>query len=119
MVWTSHPVKRLAGAIRAPGDKSCSHRALIFGGLAEGESRFSGLLEGDDVLRTGQAMEAMGARVSRTGPGTWEVTGVGTKGLSSPKGVLDFGNSGTGSRLLMGVMAGYDLTAALTGDASL
>ena len=119
MVWTSHPVKRLAGAIRAPGDKSCSHRALIFGGLAEGESRFTGLLEGDDVLRTGQAMEAMGATVTRTGPGSWEVTGVGARGLSSPKRVLDFGNSGTGSRLLMGVMAGYDLTAELTGDASL
>lgn len=119
MVWTSHPVKRLAGAIRAPGDKSCSHRALIFGGLAEGESRFTGLLEGDDVLRTGQAMQAMGATVTRTGPGAWEVTGVGASGLSSPKAVLDFGNSGTGSRLLMGVMAGYDLTASLTGDASL
>ena len=119
MVWTSHPVKRLAGAIRAPGDKSCSHRALIFGGLAEGESRFTGLLEGDDVLRTGQAMQAMGATVTRTGPGAWDVTGVGPKGLSSPAGVLDFGNSGTGSRLLMGVMAGFDLTASLTGDASL
>ena len=119
MVWTSYPVKRLAGAIRAPGDKSCSHRALIFGGLAEGESRFTGLLEGDDVLRTAQAMQAMGAMVTRTGPGAWEVTGVGSKGLTSPKGVLDFGNSGTGSRLLMGVMAGYDLTASLTGDASL
>lgn len=119
MVWTSHPVKRLAGAIRAPGDKSCSHRALIFGGLAEGESRFTGLLEGDDVLRTGQAMQAMGATVTRTGPGAWEVSGVGEKGLSSPESVLDFGNSGTGSRLLMGVMAGYDLTASLTGDASL
>ena len=119
MVWTSHPVKRLAGAIRAPGDKSCSHRALIFGGLAEGESRFTGLLEGDDVLRTGAAMQALGAVVTRTGPGAWEVTGVGAKGLSSPKDVLDFGNSGTGSRLMMGVMAGYDLTASLTGDASL
>ncbi|MFN6953141.1 MAG: 3-phosphoshikimate 1-carboxyvinyltransferase, partial [Albidovulum sp.] len=77
------------------------------------------LLEGDDVLRTGQAMQAMGATVTRTGPGAWDVTGVGEKGLSSPESVLDFGNSGTGSRLLMGVMAGYDLTASLTGDASL
>ena len=75
MVWTSYPVKRLAGAIRAPGDKSCSHRALIFGGLAEGESRFTGLLEGDDVLRTAQAMQAMGAMVTRTGPGAWSSTG--------------------------------------------
>lgn len=119
MVWTSYPVKRLAGAVRAPGDKSCSHRALIFGGLAEGESRFTGLLEGDDVLRTGAAMQALGATVTRTGPGEWEVTGVGPRGLSSPKDVLDFGNSGTGSRLMIGVMAGFELTAALTGDASL
>ena len=119
MVWTSRPVKSLNGAVRAPGDKSCSHRALIFGGLAEGTSRFSGLLEGDDVLRTGAAMAALGATVNRLGGGSWEVTGVGVKGLSSPAGVLDFGNSGTGSRLMMGVMAGHDLTAELTGDKSL
>ncbi|MFN7054852.1 3-phosphoshikimate 1-carboxyvinyltransferase [Hyphomonas sp.] len=119
MIWTSHPVSRLAGSLRAPGDKSCSHRALIFGGLADGTSRFTGLLEGDDVLRTGAAMQALGAAVERTGPGEWVVTGVGPRGLTSPQHVLDFGNSGTGSRLMMGVMAGYDLTAALTGDASL
>ncbi len=119
MVWTSRPVRRLAGSIRAPGDKSCSHRALIFGGLASGVSRFTGLLEGDDVIRTGLAMAALGAEVACTGPGAWEVRGVGAKGLASPKDVLDFGNSGTGSRLMMGVMAGFDLTAALTGDASL
>jgi 5-enolpyruvylshikimate-3-phosphate synthase len=69
MVWTSRPVRRLSGAIRAPGDKSCSHRALIFGGLASGTSRFTGLLEGDDVIRTGQAMAALGAEVVNTGPG--------------------------------------------------
>ena len=119
MVWTSRPVKSLKGAVRAPGDKSCSHRALIFGGLAEGTSRFTGMLEGDDVLRTGQAMQALGADVKRLGGGAWEVTGVGAKGLSSPAGVLDFGNSGTGSRLMMGVMAGHALTAELTGDKSL
>lgn len=119
MVWTSRPVRRLAGSIRAPGDKSCSHRALIFGGLASGVSRFTGLLEGDDVIRTGLAMAAMGSEVARTGPGAWEVRGVGTKGLASPKDGLDFGNSGTGSRLMMGVMAGFDLTAELRGDASL
>ncbi len=119
MVWTSRPVKSLKGAVRAPGDKSCSHRALIFGGLAEGTSHFTGMLEGDDVLRTGQAMSALGADVKRLGGGAWEVTGVGAKGLSSPDGVLDFGNSGTGSRLMMGVMAGHDLTAELTGDKSL
>ncbi|HRK66562.1 MAG TPA: 3-phosphoshikimate 1-carboxyvinyltransferase, partial [Hyphomonas sp.] len=98
MVWTSHPVRRLSGSIRAPGDKSCSHRALIFGGLASGTSRFTGLLEGDDVIRTGAAMQALGATVTRTGPGAWEVTGVGSKGLTSPAAPLDFGNSGTGSR---------------------
>ncbi|MCA8903016.1 MAG: 3-phosphoshikimate 1-carboxyvinyltransferase [Hyphomonas sp.] len=119
MAWTSRPVKTLSGAIRAPGDKSCSHRALIFGGLAEGTSRFSGLLEGDDVLRTGTAMAALGADVKRLGGGDWEVTGVGARGLSSPADVLDFGNSGTGSRLMMGVMAGHALTASLTGDKSL
>ena len=119
MVWTSRPVRRLAGSIRAPGDKSCSHRALIFGGLASGVSRFTGLLEGDDVIRTGLAMAAMGSEVACTGPGAWEVRGVGTKGLASPKDGLDFGNSGTGSRLMMGVMAGFDLTAELSGDASL
>ena len=96
MVWTSRPVKSLKGVIRAPGDKSCSHRALIFGGLAAGKSRFTGLLDGEDVLRTGWAMEALGATVKQTGPGAWEVTGVGEKGLTQPTKVLDFGNSGTG-----------------------
>lgn len=119
MTWTSRPVSRLAGALRAPGDKSCSHRALILGGLAEGQSRFSGLLEGDDVLRTGQAMQALGATVSQLGTGAWAVSGVGAKGLKSPDDALDFGNSGTGSRLMMGVMAGYPITASLTGDESL
>ena len=119
MVWTSRPVRRIAGSVRAPGDKSCSHRALIFGGLASGTSSFTGLLEGDDVIRTGRAMSALGAEVANTGPGVWEITGVGEQGLTSPAGELDFGNSGTGSRLMMGVMAGFKLTAALTGDASL
>ena len=119
MAWTSHPVRRIAGAIWAPGDKSCSHRALILGGLARGTSHFSGLLEGDDVIRTGQAMQALGAGVRRVAPGSWEVTGVAGRGLSSPASPLDFGNSGTGSRLMMGAMAGHRLTASLTGDASL
>jgi 3-phosphoshikimate 1-carboxyvinyltransferase len=92
---------------------------LIFGGLAGGTSRFTGLLEGDDVLRTGAAMAALGATVERTGAGTWTVTGVGGKGLSSPARPLDFGNSGTGSRLMMGVMAGYPVKASLIGDESL
>ncbi|MBR9808543.1 MAG: 3-phosphoshikimate 1-carboxyvinyltransferase [Alphaproteobacteria bacterium] len=119
MVWTSRPVKSLKGAIRAPGDKSCSHRALIMGGLAEGTSQFSGLLEGDDVLRTGWAMKALGADVKQLGGGKWQVTGVGRKGLSQPDKVLDFGNSGTGSRLIMGVVAGYPISVEMTGDASL
>ena len=119
MVWTSRPVSRLQGIIRAPGDKSCSHRALIMGGIASGTSHFSGLLEGDDVLRTGAAMAALGATVTQTGPGQWQVTGTGARGLTSPAAPLDFGNSGTGSRLMMGLMAGYDLSAELCGDASL
>ena len=119
MVWTSRPVKSLKGVLRAPGDKSCSHRALIFGGLATGTSRFTGLLEGDDVLRSGQVMAALGAHVESLGAGAWEVTGVGPTGLTSPAETLDFGNSGTGSRLMLGVMAGYPLTAELTGDESL
>ena len=119
MVWTSSPVKSLKGVVRAPGDKSCSHRALIFGGLAAGTSRFSGLLEGEDVLRTGWAMEALGATVKQTGPGAWEVTGVGEKGLSQPDKVLDFGNSGTGSRLMMGLVSGYPINVEMTGDESL
>ena len=119
MVWTSRPVSRLHGVLRAPGDKSCSHRALIMGGIAHGTSHFTGLLEGDDVLRTGAAMQALGATVARTGAGQWEVTGTGARGLTSPAAALDFGNSGTGSRLMMGLMAGYALTAELCGDASL
>ncbi|MCL4152163.1 UNVERIFIED_CONTAM: hypothetical protein GTU68_048848 [Idotea baltica] len=89
------------------------------GGLANGTSVFTGLLEGDDVLRTGQAMSALGAKVEQLGKGYWRVTGVGEAGLSTPAAPLDFGNSGTGSRLMMGVMAGHDLTAEIIGDASL
>lgn len=89
------------------------------GGLAEGTSQFKGLLEGDDVLRTGEAMARLGAKVEQSGRGAWRVTGVGRKGLSAPDGVLDFGNSGTGSRLMMGVVAGYPITAEMTGDESL
>ncbi|MEM6901519.1 MAG: 3-phosphoshikimate 1-carboxyvinyltransferase [Pseudomonadota bacterium] len=118
-VLTSYPVSRLSGFVRAPGDKSCSHRALIFGGLAEGTTKITGLLEGDDVLRTGDAMAALGADVRQDASGEWTVTGVGSKGLTSPEGDLDFGNSGTGSRLMLGVMAGYDLEARIIGDTSL
>ena len=116
---TSQPVQSIIGSIRAPGDKSCSHRALILGGLAKGTSRITGLLEGDDVIRTGQAMAALGANVAQLSERVWQVEGVGEAGLTSPAKPLDFGNSGTGSRLMMGVMAGYELSAPLIGDVSL
>lgn len=119
MMWTSHPVKQITGTLRAPGDKSCSHRALILGGLASGVSEISGLLEGEDVLNTGRVMAALGATINRLGNGMWRVEGVGEKGLTTPLGDLDFGNSGTGSRLMLGVVAGYDVDARFVGDASL
>jgi 3-phosphoshikimate 1-carboxyvinyltransferase len=109
----------LRGRVRVPGDKSISHRALIFGALAVGETRISGLLEGDDVLNTGAAMRALGASVERTGEGAWRVRGVGVGGFRAPADVLDFGNSGTGCRLVMGAVAGCPITAVFDGDASL
>ena len=109
----------LSGRVRVPGDKSISHRALILGALAVGTTRISGLLEGEDVLNTAKAMRAMGARVERTGPGTWQVDGVGVAGCAAPYAPLDFGNSGTGCRLIMGVVAGCPITATFDGDASL
>jgi 3-phosphoshikimate 1-carboxyvinyltransferase len=109
----------LRGRLRVPGDKSISHRALIFGTLAVGETRISGLLEGEDVLNTGKAMAALGARIERTGEGAWRVHGVGVGGLREPAGALDFGNSGTGCRLVMGAVAGCPITATFDGDASL
>lgn len=119
MAWTSHPVPHITGTIRAPGDKSCSHRALILSGLAAGTSDISGLLEGEDVLNTGKVMAALGAEVERMGEGRWRVTGVGDAGLRQPMRDLDFGNSGTGSRLMMGVVAGYPINARFIGDTSL
>ncbi len=114
---------RLTGHIRVPGDKSISHRALMLGALAVGESRISGLLEGEDVLRTAAAMRALGAELTReAAPGgepVWRVAGVGVGGLAEPDDVLDLGNAGTGARLLMGLIAGHPITAILTGDASL
>ena len=118
MVWTSHPVDKLRGNVTAPGDKSCSHRALILGAIAEGETLITGLLEGADVLATGAAMRALGASIEQTKPGEWRIIGVGPRGLGSA-GVLDFGNSGTGSRLVMGAVTGYTLIAEFTGDDSL
>lgn len=109
----------LSGRVRVPGDKSISHRALILGALAVGETRISGLLEGEDVLNTAKAMAALGARVERIGEGSWSVHGVGVGGFAAPDGPLDFGNSGTGCRLAMGAVAGCPIAATFDGDASL
>jgi 3-phosphoshikimate 1-carboxyvinyltransferase len=105
--------------VRVPGDKSISHRALIFGAMTVGETRIEGLLEGEDVLHTAQAMRALGASVERTSEGAWRVHGVGVGGFREPAGALDFGNSGTGCRLVMGAVAGCPVTATFDGDASL
>ena len=109
----------LRGDIRVPGDKSISHRALMIGGLAVGETAIHGLLEGEDVLRTAAAMRAMGAEIAREPDGTWRVHGRGIGGLREPDDVLDMGNAGTGTRLLMGVVASHPFTSFFTGDASL
>ncbi len=109
----------LKGSLRVPGDKSISHRALIFGLLSIGETRVEGLLEGDDVLRTAEACRALGGAVTREAPGRWRVVGAGIGGLTEPAGVLDFGNAGTGSRLMMGVAGSHPVTATFDGDASL
>jgi 3-phosphoshikimate 1-carboxyvinyltransferase len=109
----------LKGRIRVPGDKSISHRALIFGALAVGETRISGLLEGEDVLNTAKAVAALGAQVERRGAGEWRVRGVGVAGFAEPAGALDFGNSGTGCRLMLGAVAGCPIAATFDGDASL
>jgi 3-phosphoshikimate 1-carboxyvinyltransferase len=109
----------LKGRARPPGDKSISHRAFIFGLLSRGVTPISGLLEGDDVLRTGEACKALGARIERLGEGRWSVAGVGVGSLLAPRDVLDFGNAGTGSRLMMGVVGGHGVEATFDGDASL
>ncbi|HUB15191.1 MAG TPA: 3-phosphoshikimate 1-carboxyvinyltransferase [Acetobacteraceae bacterium] len=109
----------LAGTIAVPGDKSISHRALMFGALAVGETRITGLLTGEDVLRTAAAMRALGAEVAQEPDGTWRVAGRGIGGLVEPGEVLDMGNSGTAARLLCGILASHPIFAAMTGDASL
>jgi len=109
----------LRGTAAVPGDKSISHRALIFGAMAVGETRITGLLEGQDVLDTARAMRAFGATVTQHGPGAWSVNGVGVGGFTEPADVIDCGNSGTGVRLIMGTMATTPMTAIFTGDASL
>ncbi|MEE2862007.1 MAG: 3-phosphoshikimate 1-carboxyvinyltransferase [Pseudomonadota bacterium] len=116
---TSRRCGPLKGEALVPGDKSISHRALILGAMAVGETRITGLLEGQDVLDTARAMAAFGAQVTQHGPGDWSVHGVGVGGFRSPEGVIDCGNSGTGVRLIMGAMATTPITATFTGDASL
>ncbi len=112
------PSGPLTGRIRVPGDKSISHRSLMFGALAVGRSRISGLLEGEDVLATAAALRAMGARIEKVGD-DWHVDGVGVGTLLQPQGALDMGNSGTSTRLLMGLLASHGISATLVGDASL
>ena len=116
---TARNSRRLSGRAVVPGDKSISHRSLMLGATAIGESRISGLLEAEDVLNTAKAVEALGARVERTGAGEWRVNGVGVGGYARPAGDLDFGNSGTGARLAMGLIATTPLEARFTGDPSL
>src|SRR5258707_5724172 len=116
---TARRAGTLTGRVRVPGDKSISHRALILGALTVGETRIAGLLEGEDVINTGKAMRALGATVERTGDGAWTVRGVGVAGFAAPAAALDFGNSGTGCRLVMGAVAGCPITVTFDGDASL
>ncbi len=116
---TSSPCGPLTGEANVPGDKSISHRSLILGAMAVGETRITGLLEGEDVLDTAKAMRAFGAEVTDHGNGEWSVHGVGVGGFAEPENVIDCGNSGTGVRLIMGTMATTGISATFTGDASL
>ncbi len=116
---TSRPCGPLKGEARVPGDKSISHRSLILGALSVGETSISGLLEGQDVLDTATAMRAFGAEVTDHGDGSWSVHGVGVGGFAEPENVIDYGNSGTGVRLVMGAMATSPISTTFTGDASL
>lgn len=113
------PSGPLKGIVRPPGDKSISHRALIFGALAVGETTIEGLLEGEDVLNTAESLRRLGATIERKGPGSWSVHGVGVGGFAEPAQILDHGNSGTGVRLMMGAVATTPITVTFTGDASL
>jgi len=113
------PSAPLRGTIAVPGDKSISHRSLLLGACAVGETHITGLLEGEDVLATAAAMRAMGADVGRLGDGEWRVNGVGIGGLLQPESAIDCGNSGTSARLLMGLVASHGITTSFTGDASL
>ncbi|TGQ01798.1 MULTISPECIES: 3-phosphoshikimate 1-carboxyvinyltransferase [unclassified Mesorhizobium] len=115
---TARKSSALSGTARVPGDKSISHRSFMFGGLASGETRITGLLEGEDVMRTGAAMKAMGAHIEKHGA-EWVIRGTGNGALLQPEGPLDFGNAGTGSRLTMGLVGTYDMETTFIGDASL
>ena len=115
----SNSAGALSGATVLPGDKSISHRSLLLGALAVGETAVHGLLEGEDVLNTVKAIRKLGAQAKRNEAGIWHIHGVGIGGLREPGSVIDFGNSGTGARLLLGVLAGHPITAFITGDASL
>jgi 3-phosphoshikimate 1-carboxyvinyltransferase len=108
----------LTGRVRVPGDKSISHRALMFGALATGRTRVSGLLEAEDVINTAHAVTALGAPAAKQGD-VWEIIGRGAGGLAQPAGPLDFGNSGTGTRLMLGLIAGHPIEVSMIGDASL
>ena len=109
----------LAGTVRPPGDKSISHRALMLGALAVGETSIEGLLEGEDILATVAAMRAFGATATRTGAGAWRISGLGVGGLLEPEGVIDYGNAGTGVRLAMGIAGSHAFATTFTGDGSL
>ncbi|MBC8270012.1 MAG: 3-phosphoshikimate 1-carboxyvinyltransferase [Rhodospirillaceae bacterium] len=115
----SQAVKTLAGSLQVPGDKSISHRALMIGGLAVGETNIEGLLEGEDVLATAAALRALGVFVEQKAAGSWRVRGLGVGGLQEPASILEMGNSGTAARLLIGVLAGHPMRATFAGDASL
>lgn len=117
MTFTAAPA--LSGSITVPGDKSISHRSLMLSALAVGESRVEGLLEGEDVLSTAAAMRAMGADIRKDADGIWHIHGVGVGGLLQPESALEMGNSGTSTRLLMGLVASHAITATFVGDASL
>jgi len=115
---TARKSENLTGTVRIPGDKSISHRSFMFGGLAAGETRITGLLEGEDVINTGKAMKAMGAKIDKVGD-TWIIHGTGNGALLAPEAPLDFGNAGTGCRLTMGLVGVYDFDSTFIGDASL
>ena len=119
MSVSSYRAKPLSGTVRAPGDKSISHRSMILGAMAERTTSVTGLLEGADILSTAVAMKDFGAKIERKTDGTWTIIGCGAEGFKAPAGEVDCGNAGTGVRLIMGAAAGYPLTATFTGDASL